>query len=757
MAYDFAKLTPDQAIALIRSGRATLDASPSIGAAKFDSVTGRQDEKQIRAFLNGDHWQGGDGWVGPKPKVSGQSDELALGLIRERFVSRNMVEDVTTRHVDGVLGREPKWSFTPKRALKNDEKPTPDELASIEEVGAALTAWWDKRKAHKLFQDATAEALLSGRAVLRLWVPAGRLKDLNAQSSAPTAPNAPPTAARPATTTGASGASGASGNGGNGVVGAIGRPTPTPGPTNPALTGTSTAPENAQGPDTAENNPNLGVIAASLEEALDHIFIEVVTAEFGTVYTDLDSQDRIGVVVYYGQGPYPGTVGPRVVEMTYLDGKSDDPLVERGTVIRSVSTGGVMSVTGTGSAGQPTDQQSVDVAAPAMALGGRLTHFSIERRPLISHQIVSLQMALNLACSMVPRNVETSGFLERILLNAQLPGTYETDVNGVRTGRFIPAAYVTGAGITSSVMGAEITQPDETKVLASPSVVFRPPSPVAPTVEAIQALEAEILKEAKQGHALGQDQVLSGISREQARADFEKSLGRSQASLNPAGRWLLETALAMAELFAKGDAASSDLSASLRAEFECFSDTGPLDAKEIINITGAVEQDILALETAQSALGVEDTNAELAKLNAQDGRRVTMRTKKAAALKAYTDAGLSLPIAAKLAGFDDDEQKIIADDALANPPVNLPGGMQPKIDPATGQPMLDANGQPVMELAPAQPANKPATPGAPGAKPPFGGGPPRPVPAVPNRAVPPVPARPTAAVPPKRPNPFSKP
>jgi hypothetical protein len=697
VAYNFAEISDAQAIALIRAG----DPAEQSSTKKFDSADLRA-ESEVRQFLKGDHWQDGDGWVGPKPSTVGgaaSSDQLALDLIAERFVSRNMIEDVTTRHVDGVLGRDPKWGFTPKRALKNDEKPDDAEQASIDEVEAAMTAWWNKRQCHQLFQGASVESLLSGRAVLRVFVPGSRLQALADYAGQDALIPGTPIAG---TGLGPDGAAPSAGTGG----GPQSRR-----PLHIVPSGTSTAPtfDNAS----AAEGPQLGVIAASLEEALDHIYVEVVTADFATVYTDIDSQDRIGVVLYFGQGPYPGTIGPRIVEMTYLDGTPNDPLPSRGTVIRSVTSGGGLQ-SGTTSGG---DAQDNDIRT-ALPLGGRLTHFAVTRPPLISPQIVSLQKALNLACSMLPRNVETSGFLERILLNSQLPGEWELDPKtGERTGRFKPAAYVTGAGTTQNVQGSEIDQPDGTKQLATPSVVFRPPSPVQPTVDAIDKLEAEILKEAKQGHALGLDKILSGISREQARADFEKSLSRSEAALNPAGRWLLETVLALGELFAKGTVgASGDLSTTLRAEFECIADTGPLDAKELLNITAAAEKSQLSLETLMLALGVTDVDAEQARLNAQPGRRITLATQLLVALKAGVDAGLSLGMAAELAGYDAANVKAIQKDELMNPvPAPLPGGAQQKLDPLTGQPMTDPKtGLPMLELA------KPGVP----QKPPFGQKPP---------------------------------
>ncbi|MEO7102861.1 MAG: hypothetical protein ABI119_05945 [Gemmatimonadaceae bacterium] len=634
-------------------------------------------------------------------QTNGAVDTAMLALIAERFVSRNMIEDITTRHTDGVVGREPSWGFTPQRPLDSGEAPSPGEQNDIDEIEAVLTAWWDRRKLHALFQRVSQEALISGRAIIRLYVPAARLAVINT-GSLPTGPKL--------------------------VAGA---PTEKPTPSTPPKASPTDASNIADTPTTTDNSEGVstqGVIAATLEEALDHIYVEVVTAEFGTVYTDTDSMERVGIVLYYRQGTFPGSVGPRVVETTFLEGDPRTPRENRNTIIRLASN---------------------DEPPVSLPLTGHLTHFAVTRPPLVGASIVSLQKALNLALSMMPRNVETGGFLERILLNAQLPGRWEVDAAGNRTGRFTPENYVTGAGTTQNIQGVEVVQPDGTVSISTPGVQFREPSPVAPTKEAIDALSAEILREAKQAHVLGTDQVQSGISRVQARADFEKSLGRTQSAIEPAGRWLLETALTLACEFAS-DTAGIDPT-QYRAEFNCLTDTGPLDPSEKTSVAAASQAGIVSVEYAMAAMGIEDTDAELARLNADPGKNITIRTSKLTALKAGVDAGLSLEASAKLAGFEDDEVKDIAADVLANPipaPAGAPVDMNGNMVGPDGKPILGPDGQPQ------KPPVKPP-PGTPGVNPFAKGQPKPPAPGTPPGTPP---AGPPVKPPPGTPgvNPFAK-
>ncbi|MGC1176826.1 MAG: hypothetical protein WA843_02045, partial [Candidatus Saccharimonadales bacterium] len=273
--------------------------------------------------------------------------------------------------------------------------------------------------------------------------------------------------------------------------------------------------------------------------------------------------------------------------------------------------------------------------------------------------------------------------------------------------------YVTGPGATGLIQGAEQIAADGSTTLATPGVVFRPPSDVSPTVESIEEFRAEILLEANQGHILGTDIIASGISRVQARADFETSLGDSAAALNPAGRWLIETASALAQSFAN-DAEIGDV-AELRADFTVQIDTGPDDPTEVTNALAAVKDGVASREFGMQALGIEDTDAERAKINSEPGKDSAIRLAKAANLKAYLDAGLSAKMAAKLAGFEQDEIDEIGQDMLDNPvPAPAPAGV--KIDPETGKPLIDkTTGQPITEPAAPSPEPAPAVPAAPAA------------------------------------------
>lgn len=139
------------------------------------------------AFFNGDAWQNSNGWIGPRRTLTDALYQASLDEIERGFISHNVVAEVTSRHVSGILSRELQWGFTPVRDLGTIEttdpatgkviteegQPTDQESALIGEAEAALTAWWDKREVPEILQAMLAGALNIKRSPLRLYVPPG--------------------------------------------------------------------------------------------------------------------------------------------------------------------------------------------------------------------------------------------------------------------------------------------------------------------------------------------------------------------------------------------------------------------------------------------------------------------------------------------------------------------------------------------------------------------------------------------------------
>jgi hypothetical protein len=461
-----------------------------------------------KLFYTGDHWQDANGWSGPMLEHGHALYNQVLLEIQRAFVSKNTIAEVIERHKNAVIGREPAWSLTVRRALGDGEIPTAEEQALIDEAEALLKEWWDQRKAHKLIQEATATMLWSKRGQLRLFVPAVEVDD-------------------------------------------DGR-----------------------------------VPSDDLQTSIGKIYLHRPDPDQATVYIDWNTMLEIGIYIYQKSEQ-------QFAELTYLNGDQ--------TVIQII--------------GMQAEDEDGEIPLFPVGLGGRLPVFEMNRNRLITDQVIQNQKLLNLALTMLQRNVIQGGFLERTFFNAQMPGEEIEDANAPGGKRFIPGPLHIGPGATNFLSGV-VTEDLETgkQTVASPSVTYRDPVPVETFTQTKKAAYITILEEVDQLHAaIASDATASGESRKQARAEFEQSLNETKSEVERAIRWLLETVLAMAAVFS-GQPGRFE---SLRAVADCRIDSGPISADEMRAQKELAEGKIISYKTAQANIGVDDPDAEQQQIDSE--------------------------------------------------------------------------------------------------------------------------------------------
>lgn len=496
------------------------------------------------AFYDGDHWQDTDGWVGPRPKQTAEGYEIVMSEIERGFVSANVIRELVLRHANGVLGHEPGWSFRLKRKLgkvpvtdpqtgepvlnidgtpkMEDDKPTAEEQAILDEANNALVAWWDKREVLTELQRAVVSALLTKRGPLRLFVPAG-LRD---------------------------------------TAGQIPRQT-------------------------------------DLEGAFEYIYLQAPAYDEATVALDDLTMQRCGAFSFQTVTALENELGEPIaqtantnsnsrVEICYVDGED--------TVIRILKQANI----------ENTDPNAGIEAEFRYRLGKRLLMTEIDRPELISEQIRQSQKLVNMALTMAQRNVVLGGFLATILLNAQIPGEWVDDPASPEGRRFVPNPLKLGAGTVTYISGVPRQNPDGSVTTTTPAVQFRDPVSVTTFRDTKSMAEETMLREAHQLHALlSGDATASGESRRQAMADFVTDLITTASRVNPVGRWVCETALALAALF-MGEPGKYDI---LEASFDTRVDPGPVPADEQTLAIALYNAKLMPREIAMLRVGAEDPDA----------------------------------------------------------------------------------------------------------------------------------------------------
>lgn len=128
----------------------------------------RRPDEAIRAtrFFFGDHWQDQWGFIGQLPPASLPGAASMTADIKKGFVADNVIKEVVSTHVGGLLGREPSWSFLETAGEKKVER-TPLE----KETGETLTRWWNDRKALKDLQRAARILICEGTVARRVFFP----------------------------------------------------------------------------------------------------------------------------------------------------------------------------------------------------------------------------------------------------------------------------------------------------------------------------------------------------------------------------------------------------------------------------------------------------------------------------------------------------------------------------------------------------------------------------------------------------------
>lgn len=315
---------------------------------------------------------------------------------------------------------------------------------------------------------------------------------------------------------------------------------------------------------------------STFDAALETLRCEFVAGDRATMMVDPAAEAVCGLYTYTRQDV-------RYVEMSYLDDNGF-------TILRVLGS------------------DDTEIVSTPLDLGGRLLLFEMKRDPLITPQVCQNQKGLNLAKTKMIRNVNVAGDLERTVLNAE-PPTVEIDdpVNPGQKKR-VAAPHRTGASVTMYVQGSAIFD-NQGNVInrLNPSISYRDPVKIDTFTGTRDDCYKAILGQCHQTHALiAGDATASGVSRQQARTEYEASLGDTKVVADDALRWLLETAAA----YAAQIAGQTGLFAGVRVEANAIIDSGPVSTEERDANRKDVQASLLSPETAMSRNGVDDVDGE---------------------------------------------------------------------------------------------------------------------------------------------------
>ncbi|MCA9875215.1 MAG: phage portal protein [Anaerolineales bacterium] len=319
------------------------------------------------------------------------------------------------------------------------------------------------------------------------------------------------------------------------------------------------------------NQYNLPILPA--EEAINQIFIHNPDPRQAAVFVDENTMTTVGLYTYQEDKV-------QKAELSYI-GRDGN------TILLILDETGIES-------------------GAKLPLGRRLMHYEIERPLFITEQIRAAQKALNKAETMTSKNLDVGGFLERVFLNAQPPGTWEKNSQtGIE--EFKPLPLEIGPGLTTFISGMEEARPDGSRTYATPSALFREPTNPEAFTDTSDHYHASILEQCGQLHTLlANEGNISGESRSQARDAYKKSLLETKPEADKALVWLLETVLALTAVLSGQPGRYEALAVSV----DCQLDLGIITSDEVTQTVQAHGAGLLSRETAMSKIGVTDPTAE---------------------------------------------------------------------------------------------------------------------------------------------------
>lgn len=264
------------------------------------------------------------------------------------------------------------------------------------------------------------------------------------------------------------------------------------------------------------------------------------------------------------------------------------------------------------------DEQGMEIPDQTFALdlGGRYSIYEMRSPSLVSDQSIRAQNAINFALTVLIRNIEVGGFRERLILGGQPPGTWSDDG---KTFTPNPGGINTGPTTTNFIQGTPLYNDlAQLRGYTNPSVFNAEPVTVSTFIDTVQFYVNSIYHEFKQAHLLGSDLQLSGISREQARQDFETSLGEHADIVSSAISGAYGAALLMLLQPVVSDYRNLDVMVQLR-----LAASKPTPQERAENRED-YKAGLRSRTTAMAASGIDDIDGETALIDQENQSRTAI-------------------------------------------------------------------------------------------------------------------------------------
>jgi hypothetical protein len=608
-------------------------------------------------YLRDNYWQEWKAWVGAQIPVDAQNRAALLEEIERSFTPRPLTEEITERHITGVIGQEPSFEFVSARSSANDEK----VLDAYEKIKAILRKRQEatqeppptkelppadpKTAPNPEDQAIKAKMLADARDRLAIEEALYDMADsmeIEVEDDLVLPDDLAPKWKRTIEAAKV-------------VRQELAKEKALLGEINSAfgewwdrrkghellhefleqLLATGRAAMRFYIPAGRLNEAGeLG--AKTWTDALDAIYLEVPAVDATTVATDTSTMGQMSVYSYSALNA-DGAEESRA-EITFLNEKGE-------TVIRILNEKGLL-----------------DNGEAIHDCAGQLFVDMVTAKPLLTNAVQRNQNALNVVNTMLLHNSNLAGHRERNYVNLQRPKKEVADSSAPGGTRLVDDAVRVGARAANFLTGITYKDSDGNTHLAPGGIVITDPVDPKPLIEAATAFEDNILGAVSQMHTkISGDATASAVSRVQARFEHIKRLQGTSLKLEGVmrSRMVGVVALAMAMSDDMKDAAKLKALKTLRPYVQCHVNAGPLAPDERRVILEEYSKGVRSLESTQMMLGTEDVEGEMQKLADEREGSVSQMKERAVVVQTLAAAGASVESAALVAGFSQEQAKLL--------------------------------------------------------------------------------------------------
>lgn len=257
-----------------------------------------------------------------------------------------------------------------------------------------------------------------------------------------------------------------------------------------------------------------------------------------------------------------------------------------------------------------TNEPVEDLRLP---LGGKLLVFEIEGvedSPFVTPAMVSQQKLQNKAATMLSHTLDTDGFRSTLIANALPPGEFiekegkQVYVKSEKGFKFGPGEVQLVSGIPTIEHNAQTKTTKQS--VSTPSFHQSEPIGITTFADTIKETSKAILEDADQRHiAVSVDMELSGVSQQEARADYSGSLDDTKSDLDDVMSEVFEAVLSLIAYVMNTPGKYDEL----QVTFSAITNPGPVSVEERAQAVTEGDGGYRTKESVMELIGISDPDA----------------------------------------------------------------------------------------------------------------------------------------------------